>query len=515
MRVEENPALDVARELATRLDRPLLPVAVVGGRHRFNNDRHLTFALEGLRDLQLRLRRGGLDLAVLVRRPEEPSIVARLARTASLVVTEEMPAAPWPRWLEAMAASTDAPLVAVDASCLVPMSLSRKAPDRAFVFRDRFAGERRGRMAATWPACRVEVEKASLPEGSLDLAGADDAELAAIVASLDVDHSVGPVFDTPGGSEAGEARWAAFRAKGLKRYARDRNDAVRDGVSRMSAYLHYGMVSPFRIAREAGEDGAEKYLDELLIWRELAWHWASRTPDHDSIEALPRWARRTLEDHRGDPRERIDDETLERGLVGEPVWDLAQRSLRRQGELHNNVRMTWGKAIPGWSASPEEAIRRLFDLNHRYALDGSDPSSANPPTMRPVSISPPTSEGFHDRSVTVGAAVPCGSPSSAPGSADSRRHGPSPITASSSASSTRGVAPAAASAPVADQAADSTTAPPRSRSEIPASAAWCGPGGISASWRGGTPRWCDARPGAPSSTRVRWQTMASSSASAA
>ncbi|MHC4834112.1 MAG: hypothetical protein ACYTFH_09545, partial [Planctomycetota bacterium] len=34
MRVEENPALDVARELATRLDRPLLPVAVVGGRHR-------------------------------------------------------------------------------------------------------------------------------------------------------------------------------------------------------------------------------------------------------------------------------------------------------------------------------------------------------------------------------------------------------------------------------------------------------------------------------------------------
>lgn len=26
------------------------------------------------------------------------------------------------------------------------------------------------------------------------------------------------------------------------------------------------MVSPFRIAMEASADGAEKYLDELLIW---------------------------------------------------------------------------------------------------------------------------------------------------------------------------------------------------------------------------------------------------------
>lgn len=379
MRVEENPALDVAAELAASLEVPLQPVAVVGGRHRHNNDRHTLFALEGLRDLQADLRAAGLDLAVFARGTGQDSVIAPLARDASVVVTEEMPAAPWPQWMEAIAsvaASGGTPLVAVDASCVVPMSLSRKAPDRAFVFRDRFEGERRGRMVASWLGGRREVAAASPLEGSIELAGADDRDLSRIVAGLDVDHAVGPVFDTPGGARAGEARWRAFRAKGLRRYGRDRNDAAIDGVSRMSAYLHYGMVSPFRIAREACRDNASKYLDELLIWREIAWHWAFHRPHHESLDALPKWAVRTLAEHRGDPRDRIDDETLARGVVGEPLWDLAQRSLLRQGELHNNVRMTWGKAIPGWSASPEEAIGRLFELNNRFALDGCDPSSA-------------------------------------------------------------------------------------------------------------------------------------------
>lgn len=63
---------------------------------------------------------------------------------------------------------------------------------------------------------------------------------------------------------------ARLRSTGLGSYAKRRNQIEIDGVSRMSAYLHYGMVSPLRIAREASADGAEKFLDELLIWREPA-----------------------------------------------------------------------------------------------------------------------------------------------------------------------------------------------------------------------------------------------------
>jgi predicted NAD/FAD-dependent oxidoreductase len=52
-----------------------------------------------------------------------------------------------------------------------------------------------------------------------------------------------------------------------------------------------------------------------------------------------------------------------------------QGSLLRHGELHNNLRMTWAKAIPYWTRDPQHALQQLITLNHRYALDGSDPNS--------------------------------------------------------------------------------------------------------------------------------------------
>ncbi len=71
-------------------------------------------------------------------------------------------------------------------------------------------------------------------------------------------------------------RWKRFLREGLQRYARERDDAAIPWprrVSRLSPYLHHGHVSPFRIAREALQaegDGAEKFLDEVLVggnWR--------------------------------------------------------------------------------------------------------------------------------------------------------------------------------------------------------------------------------------------------------
>jgi deoxyribodipyrimidine photo-lyase len=61
--------------------------------------------------------------------------------------------------------------------------------------------------------------------------------------------------------------------------------------------------------------------------------------------------------------------------AGDALWDAAQRQLAAHGELHNNVRMTWGKAFLHWTASPLEALDMALRLNHRFALDGCDPAS--------------------------------------------------------------------------------------------------------------------------------------------
>ena len=112
----------------------------------------------------------------------------------------------------------------------------------------------------------------SLPWKPLDLRSADIKTLVSSWQGLD--QAVAPVQHMQGGSSAGYARWEGFKSGGgLALYAAQRNDAMnRKGVSRLSPYHRYGMVSPFKVAREAGAAGAVKFLDEFLTWREISYH---------------------------------------------------------------------------------------------------------------------------------------------------------------------------------------------------------------------------------------------------
>ena len=80
-----------------------------------------------------------------------------------------------------------------------------------------------------------------------------------------------PVWSQKGGEIAAMSRWQAFLDNGLNGYARRRNNAADpNGVSRLSSAFHYGFLSPMKVAREAaavGTKSADKYLDELLIFR--------------------------------------------------------------------------------------------------------------------------------------------------------------------------------------------------------------------------------------------------------
>ena len=258
------------------------------------------------------------------------------------------------------------------------LEASTKRYSRAFAFRDGLADVRESALSTPYPTVRAEPPPSADPTllKGIDLQSAD---LNALIDGCPIDHTVPPVRDTPGGSDAGYARWRAFVATGLNGYHRRRNDPNQHGVSRMSAYLHYGHVSPFKLAQDAhriGGKGAEKYLDELLIWRELAWHWCDKVGDPGDWRALPGWARETLLKEADRPRtQRYSWEQLARAQTDDDLWNLTQRSLILHGELHNNVRMTWGKAIHQWTESPGQSFKWLIDLNHRFALDGRDPSS--------------------------------------------------------------------------------------------------------------------------------------------
>ncbi|NNE68906.1 MAG: NAD(P)-binding protein [Rhodothermales bacterium] len=377
VRAEENPALDLACQAAASLDVPLLVYQGLGGSHPHNNDRHHTFILEGAKAVAEDLARRGIrHVFHLPSDAQSESPLPGLARSSRVLVTEDFPVAPFPAWSLGLARDSGTDCLLVDTACIVPMRLAGKRYERAFQFRKDQEKAFAARVDADYPS----TADAPAPyQGPLPFSPVDWTHpIPTLVSRCEIDHSVGPVHQTPGGSVEGYRRWEAFRTDGLSTYHRQRNNAALDGVSRLSPYLHHGFVSPFRIGREAsrtGGGGADKFLDELLIWRELAFNYCFHTPNVHSLEAIPDWARRTLEEHADDPRVLPGKEALHRGRAGDPLWDAAQRSLLQAGELHNNVRMTWGKRILDWTEGPADALDTLYDLNNRFALDGSDPNS--------------------------------------------------------------------------------------------------------------------------------------------
>jgi len=389
MRDDENPALDAALALGALHGLPVLVYQGLAGRHRYHSDRHHLFILQGARDLARSLAGRGIRyLFHLPRGADARSPLPRLCAEAAALVCEEMPVPPFDRWQPALAARIGCAAWTVDARCVYPMALMGRAFERAFRFREAVGREQAERAAAPWPAGApasvglADGDGAAAVEAVDGLANRDDRDLLELIARCDIDHGVWPVFHTPGGAGAAAERWRRFALEGLDTYHASRNDAAvapPRGVSRLSAYLHYGQISPFRLARQAvarGGQGAAKFLDELLVWREFAHNFCFHRGALETLDALPGWARASLDARRRDPRPRnLSPETLARGRTGDPLWDAAQMSLLRHGELHNNLRMTWAKAIPLWTRTPEAALEALLELNHRYALDGSDPNS--------------------------------------------------------------------------------------------------------------------------------------------
>ena len=113
----------------------------------------------------------------------------------------------------------------------------------------------------------------------------------------------------------------------------------------------------------------------MIIRRELSDNFCFYNPYYDQFEGFPAWAKKTLNEHRRDPREYLyNQEQFENGQTHDPLWNAAQMEMVRKGKMHGYLRMYWAKKILEWTPSPEEAQRIAIYLNDRYELDGRDPN---------------------------------------------------------------------------------------------------------------------------------------------
>jgi len=434
-RTRRNAALERAVELARELRRPLLVLEPLRIDYRFACRRFHQFVVEGMADQARAFAARGVAYHPYVERAsgEGSGLVEALAARAAAVVTDHWPCSFVPRMQEAARSRLSLRFERVDGNGLLPIAVSDRAHGTAYSFR-RFLQRELPRHLAELPledplAQLPAVPPACIPPEVLRRWPAATAEELARpetwLGALPIDHEVGvarrarardaprqgalfgddvrqeeTTFALRGGERSALARLDEFLDTRLERYAEERNSPETPVTSGLSPWLHFGHIAAAEVFSRVAEreawtpealsrrvdgaragwwgmsESAEAYLDQLVTWRELGFVLCTFEPRYDRFESLPAWALRTLEAHAGDPREPCYTlEELERAATHDPLWNAAQEQLRREGTIHNYLRMLWGKKVLHWAGSPREAFEILVELNDKYALDGRDPNS--------------------------------------------------------------------------------------------------------------------------------------------
>jgi deoxyribodipyrimidine photo-lyase len=370
-RVHCNHALEFAIQRANELHLPVFVLFGLTDNYPEANLRHYSFMLEGLQQTQSQLEDRGIKFVI---RHELPDLAAiKCAKQAAMVITDDGYLRVQRKWRNAVAQKIDCPLYEVMTNLIVPVTQAS--------FKEEFsAGTFRPRITAKL-GCYLKKLNHLRPEinsSRFDFDCFDISDINKAIVKLKIDRSVKPAGKFKGGTNHAKKLLAEFIEKKLERFADDRNDPSLDYVSHLSPYLHFGQISPLYAALEVMKTkspGKEAFLEELIVRRELSHNFVWYNKDYESFDALPHWAKRTLNFHRRDKRQysySLDD--LERAKTHDPYWNAAQKEMVLTGKMHGYMRMYWGKKIIEWSKTPQQAFRATLYLNNKYELDGRDPN---------------------------------------------------------------------------------------------------------------------------------------------
>ncbi|MBV9065377.1 MAG: deoxyribodipyrimidine photo-lyase [Methylobacteriaceae bacterium] len=372
-----NPALEAAIASANRLSLPVLVCFGLSDGYPEANARHYSFMLEGLRDVEAALRQRGVAFVIRLGSPDDVAI--EFATRAAIVVCDRGYLRLQRQWRAKLAAAARCRVLQVEGDVVVPVEqASRRREVGARTLRPKIMRVRDGFLQ---PLRRTSVKHKSNAKSLALPASLDVSDPSALLTKLRIDRSVRPVARFRGGYSEAKRHLDAFVGGPLQDYASRRNEPAAMQVSFLSAYLHFGQISPVEIALAARETSASQsdksaYLEELIVRRELAMNFVEHTPDYDSYSCLPEWARTTLAQHSKDKRPHIyTEDGLTAAKTHDPYWNAAMSEMRETGYMHNHMRMYWGKKILEWSKTPEQAYVTAIALNNRFFLCGRDANS--------------------------------------------------------------------------------------------------------------------------------------------
>ncbi|MFO7798843.1 hypothetical protein [Rhodohalobacter sp.] len=408
-RFHYNFALEYAVGWANKLGKPLLILEAFSCDYPWATDRSHTFMMQGMKEHLDYATDQKLNYVSFVEKEagQYKKLLFDLASNASVLITDEYPVFIMKERNREYPNEVKIPYYTVDSNGLIPLGLTEKDPYSAYFFRKIM--QKNFVEAYTNPPKQNPLSglennsKVELAESMFkNLPDAENAlkDIPGFISKLNIDHSVKPI-DWQGGRSAALGMMGQFIKNGLKVYDEKRNDPDEQKTSQLSPWLHFGKISEYEIVKAVldhqpkgwdldkitfnkgstggffnGDPNVDGFLDEVITWREVGFHFAHHRPDYDQIDSLPDWVQKTMDEHRDDPREWIYSyNELKNSHTHDDIWNAAQTQLREEGIIHNYLRMLWGKKVIEWTPDYATAAQYLIDLNNTYAIDGRDPNS--------------------------------------------------------------------------------------------------------------------------------------------
>jgi len=408
-RLEYNFALEYAVAWANKLNKPLLIYEGLNIDYPWANDRFHKFIMQGMQENLRVAEKLNLNFFSYVEPSEGAGkgLFYQLAERSCCVISDEFPVFIIRKHNERVANRIKVPYTTIDSNGLIPLGITSKDPYSAYLFRKIMQKHfveaytnppKKDSLSALENRDFIQLSENVLANYQSAM-GVDD-DLQMVIDHLDIDHSVQPV-DVSGTREAALKKLDFFIHNNLFEYGEKRNHPDENKSSGLSPWLHFGKISEYEIVEAAldqqpagwdlaqitpnggkntgffnGDESIQSFLDEVITWREVGFHFAHHRPDYDEFESLPNWVKQTMNEHQHDERKWIYSlEELEQSRTHDDIWNAAQTQLREEGIIHNYLRMLWGKKVIEWTPDYRTALDFLIELNNKYALDGRDPNS--------------------------------------------------------------------------------------------------------------------------------------------